>query len=262
MQSFEHLLVESYLSLKDQKDLSPNNHLVNGKLRRLVDAAREIFDLPAHLKCDRSIQSEACAEKLRDICAVAESEMEKFWADHFSDRPRLTLSDLNQFWYYQNYEVLAEKEARLIQQLVYMTEKTTILFAGAGALPLTAILLHVKYGWNFILLDIDPHAVKRAQRLVKKLGLNISVLQYDFFQFDLKSYDIVFVASLIANKSKVIEKLEEDRVKFYLLRGADGIYQTFYEDVPDEFKLNREYTYFPSDSLTINSSYLFRASAK
>lgn len=256
MHYFKKLLIESYNSLKSQRDLSPQNNVVNEKLTLLVNTANEIYNQKS-IHCF-NLREMNFVEDLRLICSLAECEMEKYWADHFNCMDHLKLEDLKQFWYYHNYEAIAEKEYHLLKQCVGNLEQRRILFAGAGAMPLTAVLMNVKYGLDITLLDLDPYAVEKAGRLIEKLKLGMSIVETDFFEYDLKQYDIVFVAGLIHNKYKVFEKLENEPIGFYLLRGADGIYQTFYEDIPARLKTGKNYTYLPSDNLTINSSYLFK----
>jgi hypothetical protein len=108
------------------------------------------------------------------------------------------------------------------------------------------------------LLDVDKDAIEKSSVLMSKLGLPIKIIHQDFFKSDLSIYDIVFAASLIPNKIKLVDKLKSDNVPFYLLRGADSLYQAFYEDIPHELKTGTTYSYIPSDNLTINSSYFFQ----
>jgi hypothetical protein len=255
MNYFKELLIDSYNSLKNQRDLSPHNDVVNEKLSLLVNTANEIYNQNSIFNFSR--QEIKFVEDLRIICSLAECEMEKYWADHFNRMDPLDIMDLKQFWYYHNYEAIAEKEYLLLKQSVRDLKQRRLLFAGAGAMPLTAILMNIKYGLNVTLLDLDGHAVEKAGRLIEKIGLKMPIVQENFFNYDLSRYDVVFVAGLIHNKYKVFEKMETERIDFYLLRGADGIYQAFYEDIPANLKMGKHYDYLPSDNLTINSSYLF-----
>lgn len=259
MRYFKKLLFDSYKSLKNQRDLSPHNNVVNEKLGLLVNTANEIYNQNSTNRF--SLREMAFVEDLRIICSLAECEMEKYWADYFIRMDSLEFRDLKQFWYYQNYEAIAEKEYRLLERCVENLDRKRLLFAGAGAMPLTAILMNIEYGLDITLLDLDPYAVAKACRLIEKINLEMEVLEKDFFEYDLEQYDIVFVAGLIHDKYKVFEKLENEFIDFYLLRGADGIYQTFYEDIPAQLKMGKNYKYLPSDNLTINSSYLFERQA-
>lgn len=255
MQNFEKLLLKSYNFLKVQDDLSPNNHIVNTNLSQLIGLANDIF----HPKKINNLDNipHSTLVKFRAICASAECEMEKYWANYFINKPFLDKTDLRVFWYYNNYEEIASKEYNLIKNNTRINDKTQILFAGSGALPLTAIIMHIKYGLNISLLDVDKDAIEKSSLLIRKLDLPIKVIHQDFFKYDLSRYDIVFAASLISNKKKVVEKFKSDNVPFYLLRGADSLYQAFYEDIPNELKTGTTYSYLPSDNATINSSYLF-----
>ena len=152
------------------------------------------------------------------------------------------------------------KEIDLIKEHFNETKDVKILFAGSGALPLSAILMHLYADLDVTLLDIDAEAINLSNKLIKKIGLPIPSQVGNVMQHDFSNYDIVFIASLIPNKEAIIKKLKEQNVKFYMMRGVDGVYQTFYEDLSDEIKNSGEYIYAPSDDLTLNSSYIIKSS--
>lgn len=255
MTSFEQILKKNYNILKNEKDLSPKNEVVNNCLSCLVNEANISFNCKK--RHEFFCSDESILKGCRLICAKAEGEMEKYWADKFNDMDELSYENLREFLYFDNYELIADKESKLMKRCIDDIENSNIIFAGAGALPLTAIIMHVKYGFKVSLLDIDSEAVEKSKLLISKLGLDIPVYNTDFFDADLSSYKVVFLASLVPNKEEAVEHISKQGVKFYILRGADSQYQAFYEDVSLDLKHGYPYSYLPSDSQTLNSTYLF-----
>ena len=251
---FENSLIQSYENLKNEKDLSPRNSIVNESLSNLVCAANKAYEPKICIDCPNA---SSVVKDFRKICARSECEMEKYWADHYNNYETLTYQDLESFWYFDNYEVIADKEVNLIKKFVENLESKKLVFVGAGSLPLTALIMHVKHGLNVTLVDYDQQAVENAKKIVNALGLDIQVECCDFFSCDLTRFDFVFLASLVENKQLAFDTILKANIKYFMLRGADGVYQAFYEDLPAELKTGIAYSYLPSDSMTLNSSYLF-----
>tara|TARA_Y100001960_G_C14782785_1_gene888135 strand:+ start:3453 stop:4229 length:777 start_codon:yes stop_codon:yes gene_type:complete len=252
---FTDMFLEGYNLLKVQDDLSPNNKLVNYVLSSLVQVSNDnCCKLCSVTDCSK-VQNAIC--DFRTICAKSECEMEKYWADIFNSKDSLTLEDLKSFWYYDNYELITDKEVTLMKRNIKDLESKKIIFVGSGSMPLTALIMHYKYGLDVTLLDMDREAVEKSQKLVKKLGLNITVEHKDFFEYNLSGFDVVFLASLVADKKQAIEKIKVSGTTHFLTRGADGVYKIFYDDLSDDIKSGMQYSYIPSDHKTLNSSYLF-----
>jgi len=256
MSDFEKKFVQSYKILSNTKDLSPENKTVCQILSSLIEHATNCYE------CDFDIEFNPSTLKLipnfRRICSDAEELMEKHWSEYFLNKPTLSLDNLKEFWYYDNYAKITQKEIALMKNYFSEDKNISILFAGSGALPLTAILMYQAGYKNITIIDIDWEAINKSQNLFKKLGIDINIYNQDVFQHNLDNYDLICIASLIPNKTKIINKIKKSNAKHYLMRGADGIYKIFYENLSDDIKASSPHMYYPSDKHTINSSYLFK----
>jgi hypothetical protein len=258
MNDFDKEVLKTYNILKFEKDLSPNNCTVNKALNHLVCEANE-----CHKCCLGNYKFSEITNKIlpefRCICAKAESEMEKFWAHKFIADTYFNADSMKEFWYYKNYEYIAAKELVMINRYFSKDSKVKMLFAGSGSLPLSAIFMNRQDNIEVSLLDIDKEAVALSSSLINKLNLPIKVFEGDILKHPVSEYDIVFIASLIPEKIPIIERLRNEGVSHYMARGVDGVYKAFYEDLQPEIKMSAEHFYMPSDDLTLNSSYIFKA---
>ena len=281
-------IINIYQILLKQKDLSPKNNVINDNLTTLVGLIFKEYKennitnknrLNSILN-DKRIQS--IRSNLKKITSKAEGEMERFWCEKFLEKDFLTFNSLKEFWYYENYETLTNKEISLFQNLEKNNEnllksypkdkeKAEIIFIGSGGLPLTAFIIAKKCNVAIHLLDIDQDAVDKSQKLANKLDLPIKAILGDATDFDYTKYKIAFVASLIPQKEQCFEKLMRDKVHFISTRGADGIFQILYDDI-DAIKLQNILTnksikkrknyhkHYPSDESNTNSPYIFSTS--
>ncbi len=101
--------------------------------------------------------------KLRKLSCQAEYEMELFWADKIihSKNPN---KELENFWYYKNYQDLVTLEYLNIFNISNKIKK--VLFVGGGPLPLTAIILAIKFNLKCSVLEKDEMSFVRAKEVV------------------------------------------------------------------------------------------------
>ena len=207
--------------------------------------------------------------------------MEKAWCNRFikqaSSSNGWTFDNLEEFWYFQNYLDLAQKEINLFmtknasegnyfEKCSKDSENPEIIFAGSGALPLSAIIMSKLTGCSITLLDMDEEAANLSEKLVNKLNLPITVKRGNAQTFDYTGYKIVFIASLIPEKEICFKQASNYKVPFVATRGADGLSELLYEDVninqltehlsslESEVCTSKK---LPSDDKNINSTYLF-----
>ncbi len=254
---FDECVRQSYAILKAQQDLSPHNEVINKTLGLLVNNASAHYEHYQLSNWAFSPETISILPEFRQLCAKAEAALENYWCSYFNQKSTLRLSDLREFPYYQNYVVIAQKELSLISQKHDISKPAKFLFVGSGPLPLSAIFIQQNSSLELHLLDIDPQAITVSQQLTHKLDLPITHHIGDAHCFDFSEYDFVFIASLVPNKDDLVATLNQQNVPFYMIRGADSVYQAFYEDLSDHTKLSRDFLYASSDDQTLNSSYLF-----
>jgi nicotianamine synthase len=211
------------------KSFSPNkvtNKLFSGLVKLAVNQKQ------------KKTLSEAECEKLREICSKAESEMEYFWAKKISSaiNPK---ESLKSFWYYENYEKLAELEWNSLAScgsLLHNHKKS--VFIGSGPLPLTAIILAKKHKIKFLLVDIDERALTTSRTLIKRLGLSryFTYSSKNFESIDFRPFQMVFLAALVGQESK--EKTTQDLFEM-LEKGTHLLCRSVYD--------NRDLLYKPLD---------------
>lgn len=252
-------------TLLTESDLSPRNRKINDALTLLVGTLSESYHSGEERVILNDPRIKAIRPKMLEKLAIAEGEMEKYWADRFNARPQLDLKGLRDFWYWQNYEDLAGGEIKQMPKLS-LADGESIAFVGSGALPLTAIILHEKTGLPVTCVDNDPKACDDARKLVKKLGLedNIRIVEADGRTHDYADNPVVFVASLVPQKEAVIDRIRETsgRTAHIAVRSAERLHTLLYEPVDEELLELSGCDYrarTPHDPKTINTTVFFTA---
>lgn len=215
---------DSYQLLSASDNLSPHNAEVTGSLTLLVrtltanstsqELTRYLLDTP-DLAAERS--------NLPELCGRAECEMEKYWARKLLAQDKI---DLRDFWYFDEYRALTRTEMRLFGRRDF----DDISFLGAGALPLTAIMMAHRFPATQVkCVDFDPEACALAQALVKRLGLrNVSVHQMDALDYMPAQGELVICASLLQERGAIYRKLVDFPCTL-MVRDAEGVYQFLYK---------------------------------
>lgn len=251
------LIDNSYRILRTQNDYSPNNQTINNVLGKLVLSLIDKNGLSEKF-CNKVLSDKRIAPSIlpiRSLCQKAECEMEKFWSKRFSNLGRNEFEKLKEFWYYQQYYQITVNEKSFID--THNPNAKNIAFIGSGPLPMTAIILKHLKDYNLDLIDKDSKAIALSQEMCKNLYPDINFICGDAMENNYKKYDIVFVASMVTNKIKLIEKLYNDRVKHIIVRDAEKFSQLFYEKLDtDIFRKYKIKDFISGDKLTINSSYL------
>ncbi len=226
---------DAYSVLKDEKDLSPNNPRVNDTLGRLVRVLSDDFskDEIRYVLANPKIKSmrQGMLEKL----SQAESAMELYWACKLGNRPVLTQSDLENFWYWKNYHDLVHEESQYFPKETYSPNES-ICLVGAGPLPLTAIILQQKTGKRITCIDIDEAACVASERLIFKAGLkeSINVVCADGALYNYRLHPNILLASLVPNKGAVIRQIyETSENPCIAMRSAERLHTLLYDPVDE-----------------------------
>lgn len=222
---------QTYQDLSIQVDLSPNNELVNMRLKGLVHTlGKEHCSGDTNLSTDTTLSTERV--ELPRLCGKAECAMEHYWAQKFINNPNLTPTTLKSFWYYSNYQTIWELEKHLIGQEP-LTRR--MVFLGSGSLPLTVIIACLEMPLlQVICVDFDEQSCKLSSELIDKLGLNkqIKVENIAAQSFPFKENDFVICASLIEQKEQLYTKLYNAGIPSFALRDAEDVYCYLYTPSP------------------------------
>jgi hypothetical protein len=250
-------LTDTYRTLAQQQDLSPNNPEVNLCLGALVTTltAWQAAGFGGEL-CSHPDLADV-ADGLPRLCAAAEAEMEKWWCRKILASPCPGAQSLAAFWYLDEYRALCQSELALLGD----ARGACFAFLGSGALPLTAILLAQSSPDACVAcVDRDGEACELAARLVALLGLTgrVAVCQGDARDHRPASGETVICASLL-NAPGLYDCLAAARTKRLVIRDAEGVYRFCYRPAPLPGSAFVERAKSPISTQRINTSRYFEA---
>ncbi|WP_018922738.1 nicotianamine synthase family protein [Salsuginibacillus kocurii] len=222
----------AYQILKREEDLSPANPLINETLSALVHK----LSTPINSSCEvvEHPPIQAIKDDMIAHLAAAEYEMENYFGRVFAERAS-RLEDLSSFLYWDNYKELTKTEVSKLHELISSPhELNHICFIGSGALPLSPLLLAETLHATIDCLDIEktPYMIGKAlvHRLQKEEQLNY--VYQDGKTFNYQAADLVFIASLVPDKEKIVRQIFRTNPKAIIaLRSAEGIHRLLYHPV-------------------------------
>lgn len=256
-QEISSLIIESHNILKMENNYSPKNEVINNVLGNLVTKmianGKSSKGLYKDISSDKKVSCHFCS--LRYLCQKAECEMEEFWAKYFIQKEHLFYDDLKEFLYFNQYDKISSNEDKIIKK--YANNVKKIAFVGSGPLPMTAIMLNKRNGYQLDLIDKSSRAIELSKSLCKNISNNLNFMCVDALEVDYSKYDLVFIASMVTDKMKLIDKIHSENVSHVVVRDADNFAQLFYEKLEKKiFSKYKPKAYIPANSDTINSSYL------
>lgn len=185
-------------------------------------------------------------------------------------------ASFDDFIYMDNYRALVDLELKAMGWPTKMPglnpETQSIAFVGAGPLPISAILFHLKTGMRITCIDSDPAACEMGSRLIRHLAKNnqryrtlgdkMGYVVNNGAAHDYVTHPIIFIASLVGNKDAVLTRIQatSNTHATVLIRTAEGLSQLLYQ--PYEFKGGMEdyNTYLarktPVSETAINTTYV------
>lgn len=248
-QRFIDMALNGYELLKLQTDLTPNNPIVNATLSSLIGSSGYGFterDVATILQNERL---RAITPSLREICGRAEYEMECYCAERMvlpnGQKPLSAYTDFNTFLYMKNYEALVDLELKALgwpkKQPVLDRTTESMAFIGAGPLPISAILFHLRTGIPVTCIDSDPRACELGRDLINhlartqparfgKLTTGMHYVQANGAEHDYITHPLIFIASLVAQKDDVRQRIlrTTDTQTTIIIRSAEGLSELFY----------------------------------
>jgi hypothetical protein len=196
--------------------------------------------------------------------AVAEGEMERCWGEMFCARASLAVADLADFVYWDCYRHLVGSELRSLPPDLALSRGRSVAFVGAGPLPLSAILLNVRSGLKVTCIDRNLEACRMAGALCRKLHLSgVDVVCAGGARYDYGQSPVVFIASLVPDKRKVMRRIRETGPQALVaLRSTEGLSTLPYDPV-DEAELKamgcRPFGRTSPGPYAINTTLLYEA---
>jgi len=106
-----------------------------------------------------------------------------------------------------DYETLVKQEIQLLGEIAVKGGRA--VFAGAGALPLSAMLLARKTAMHITCIDIDPEAACLAARVLARVcrGFPIIYRLADARDFNYSGFDTVFLSSMAEPKETILRRI-------------------------------------------------------
>jgi histidine 2-aminobutanoyltransferase len=110
-------------------------------------------------------------------------------------------------FYINVYQEMVDNELRLLKK--YQLQK--ILVVGSGSIPATPILIAKKSNAHVVCIDIDTHAIKKSETLIKRMQLNnkITVKSGDGIHFPFEEFDAIFILYGMKSQKEIIDSLSQ-----------------------------------------------------
>ena len=243
--------------------------LAHPKIHSCLSAfVRAVLDCPCGDDCDALNAPDIISKRnaLLPKLAMAEYEMEKFYARGLAAKSVLTDDDLNTFIYRDNYDELVREEISAARAASIMPDAKPIVFVGAGPLPLTAIDMYKQTGLPVVCVDFDDDAIALSTRMIAALGLadKIKVVRARGEDFDYAGSGLVMVAALVGGKDDVLARIRNTAPDAGIaVRSAEGVRTLLYAPVNENDFTRAGYAYVGKSRITptiINTTLFFQPS--
>ena len=239
--------IDLYHEIKSFKDYTPNpsvNEAFSELVKYSLNDKNEI-----HL-------TEAEVLDLQNICSNAEEELELHFANSILSAER----KLEDFLYYVNYYEQVNLEMSSINKINPYIKN--ILFVGGGALPMTAMLLSSKFGFNCDVIEKNENYAKISKDLIDKLSIeNVNIINTEALDYEgYANHDLVIVSALagsdIMKKEELINHISS-QTSLVLARYATGNKVLLYPDLNKSIINNIASTVNPIGNI-INSALIIK----
>jgi GNAT superfamily N-acetyltransferase len=160
-----------------------------------------------------------------------------FWETHLERRFALKLlkseAPLCDYLLYGRFDALVRRELSLASDIW----PDRILFIGSGALPISAIHIHLQTGLPVDCVGPDPEVVATARQVLQKCKLDNSVRAFCEGDggYDVSAYGLIFVGAAARSKTNILRHLrKKSRMGCHILcRTTHGLRQLLYEAATD-----------------------------
>jgi hypothetical protein len=233
---------------------------------KLLDLVKQMNEFPEEIQLECLRLNEAKLDEYRKIYQDAKFDEEMFFAKEIlSDKKSLT------DFAYDRYDKLVKMNLELTYKHISLDREVpkTMLFAGVGPVPLSAILFAKNDpSLTIDVLDRSNEALDLAKEVIKKYGFEnrINILEaVPFEKFDrFNDYDIIWSASMLGSTSiekedvykQLASRLEAGKLIFTRTSRKDSMFEMLHVLFPIE-KLQRYYKlieYESNEKPAVNAS--------
>lgn len=200
--------MEAFLS--EFRELNRSYHQHSNNYRQMEKTIGEFTDFvlnPRHEEIWREVEAQYNNDKLAHSVAELRKQsaycvwaMEKYRAREL-EQNREGIAE-----YFNNIEACIASEFGSFE----ITSDSKVMLIGAGAFPMTPLLIARKTGAEVVGIDIDPEAVDLARNVVSILGPNsgitIEIARIDQLHFTQRATHII-LASTIKEKFELLQQL-------------------------------------------------------
>ncbi|MNZ58680.1 Nicotianamine synthase protein [compost metagenome] len=200
--------MEAFLSEFRELNLSYNQHANNySEMEKTIGEFTAFVLNQQNEEIWKQVESHFNNNKLvRNIAELREQSAYCVWAMEKYRAMELLLNRQGIAEYFNNIEACIASEFGRFE----ITTGSKVLLIGAGAFPMTPLLIARKTGAEVVGIDIDPEAVGLARNVVSLLGQNSSIrienITIDQLDFTQRATHIVF-ASTIKEKFELLQQL-------------------------------------------------------
>ncbi|MNW41197.1 Nicotianamine synthase protein [compost metagenome] len=200
--------VEAFLSEFRELNMSYDQHANNySEMEKTIGEFTAFVLNQQNEEIWKQVESQFNNNKLaRNIAELREQSAYCVWAMEKYRAMELLLNRQGIAEYFNNIEACIASEFGRFE----ITTGSKVLLIGAGAFPMTPLLIARKTGAEVVGIDIDPEAVGLARNVVSLLGQNSSIrienITIDQLDFTQRATHIVF-ASTIKEKFELLQQL-------------------------------------------------------
>ncbi|GEM_PF-6479680 len=124
-----------------------------------------------------------------------------------------------QHWMFNYADLLPQVEKD--ELISSFSDRKRFVHIGCGALPFTGIFFSNSFE-KLCLIDFDSGACDLARRLVEAMNIkNVEICNMNGKDFPFESGDTVMIASMVLDKSEIIQAASDNKVSNLLLRSTD-----------------------------------------
>ncbi|SDX04153.1 nicotianamine synthase family protein [Paenibacillus sp. CF384] len=264
------IVMETYDVLHRESDLTPANAKITRMISNLSQVIRQPYTQEEIRMVTGHTELAALKKGLLDKLSEAEFQMELFDSHYLCNQLYLGVESLFHYKNWRKYESLVGEEIKQLGKLSRPEDASApIVFVGSGPLPLSAVLLHLRWNVRVCCLDIDPDACEAVRVLMERLDLSdsVQIVQGDGAAFDYASYRHVFIASLVSRKDDVLAQIRRTNTDALVaIRTAEGMRQLMYEAVNEEVMAAAGWQLLgltsPTEQTVINSTLFYRLDSR
>ena len=160
-----------------------------------------------------------------------------FWENRldsqFAQRLARGQVSLAEYFLHERFETLIKRELSLLTDL----KLKRILVIGSGALPVSALLVHLQTGAPVDCLPRGPETIEISRQVIERAGYSgaVQVSGAQISEIDLKGYDLVLIELPLTQKKSILKSLRK-RCRpdcLVLCRTTHGLRKLLHQSTPE-----------------------------